>query len=95
MWITKNSLAKRIEHKNKQTFEKVLTNKNKRSIIVIVERYRQVSKRKDLLNIIQTGWRTSDIGQVFIHTHKFIDQNGREFDIAETMHIYYYIFQCK
>ena len=35
MWVTKNSLAKRIEHKNKQMFEKVLTNKNKRSIIIV------------------------------------------------------------
>ena len=55
-----------------------------------------MSKRKDLLNIIQTGWRTSDIGQVFIHTHKFVDQNGREFDIADyyailLLHILFYL----
>ena len=60
-----------------------MTNKNKRSIIIIVNKIQISEQEKRPANIIQTGWRTSDIGQVFIHTHKFVDQNGREFDIAE------------
>ena len=58
----------------------ILTNTNKRSIIIIVN---SKWKRKDPSISYKRCWRISDIGQVFIHTHKFVDQNGREFDIAD------------
>ena len=54
MWAAKNSLAKRIEHKNKQMFVKVLTNKNKRSIIIIVNKIQISEQEKRPANIIQT-----------------------------------------
>ena len=73
-----------------------MTNTNKRSIIIIVNKIQTSEKRKDLPTSYKRYWRTSDIGQVFIHTHKFIDQNGREFDIADyyailLLHILFYL----
>lgn len=49
-------------------------------------------KQKDPSTSYKRCWRIFDNGRIYIHTNKFIDQNGREFDIAETMQYYYYIF---
>ena len=73
-----------------------MTNTNKRSTIIIVNKIQTSEQEKDLSTSYKRCWRTSDIGQVFIHTHKFIDQNGREFDIADyyvilLLHILFYL----
>lgn len=60
----------------------ILTNTNKRSIIIIENKIQTSEKRKDLSISYKRCWRISDIEQVFIHTHKFVDQKGREFDTA-------------
>ena len=61
----------------------ILTNTNKRSIIINVNKIQTSEQEKDLSTSYRRCWRTSDIEQVFIHTHKFVDQKGREFDIVE------------
>lgn len=58
-------------------FGKVLTRTCVWNIIAIINNI------KDPSISYKRCWRISDNGRVLIHTHKFVDQNGREFDIAE------------